>query len=85
MDNVLIAKIPATPRKVSFKFTWLPFPLHFSFAMSINKTQEQSMKLQMIILRLIVSPKRITYSVFEVGRAEQLYKHDITRHSRNIF
>jgi len=52
MENVLIAKIPATPRTVSFKFTWLHFPLHLSFAMSINKTQEQSTKLQMFILRL---------------------------------
>jgi hypothetical protein len=85
MENVLTAKIPATLRKVSSKFTWLHFLLHLSFAMSINKTQEQSMKLHMFILRLNVSPKRITCSVLEVGRAEQMHIHDITRHSRNIF
>ncbi|GBL84438.1 hypothetical protein AVEN_117199-1 [Araneus ventricosus] len=43
-ENVFIPRIPIIPSDFPFQFERLQFPVRLSFAMSINKTQGQSLK-----------------------------------------
>ncbi len=43
-DDVLIPRIPLIPSDIPFEFKRLQFPIRLSFAMSINKSQGQSLK-----------------------------------------
>ncbi|XP_029639667.1 uncharacterized protein LOC115214776 [Octopus sinensis] len=50
-DTVFILKIPLKPTDCSYPMQRLQFPLKFSFAMTINKTQGQSLKVVGLDLR----------------------------------
>ncbi|KAF7287966.1 hypothetical protein GWI33_000027 [Rhynchophorus ferrugineus] len=42
--DVLISRIPTISRNLPFDFKRLQFPVHLAFAMTINKSQGQSLK-----------------------------------------
>uniref|UniRef100_A0A0L8II04 ATP-dependent DNA helicase n=1 Tax=Octopus bimaculoides TaxID=37653 RepID=A0A0L8II04_OCTBM len=44
-ETVFIPCIPVIPSNVPFQFKWLQFPIRVSFAMSINKSQGQTLKI----------------------------------------
>uniref|UniRef100_A0A0L8GZ34 ATP-dependent DNA helicase n=1 Tax=Octopus bimaculoides TaxID=37653 RepID=A0A0L8GZ34_OCTBM len=44
-DTIFILRIPVMQSNVPFQFKWLKFPIRISFAMSINKSQGQTLKI----------------------------------------
>jgi len=52
-ENVFISRIPIVPTDMPFEFKCLQFPVHLAFAMSINKTQGQSLKVAGINLKTL--------------------------------
>ncbi|XP_072377802.1 ATP-dependent DNA helicase PIF6-like [Diabrotica undecimpunctata] len=44
-ENILIPRIPITPKDVSIQFKRIQFPIRLAFAMTINKSQGQTMSI----------------------------------------
>lgn len=53
-ENVLIPRFPMIPTDLSFDFNRLQFPVRLAFAMTINKSQGQSLEVCGINLELRV-------------------------------
>jgi ATP-dependent DNA helicase PIF1 len=61
-EDVFIPRIPLIPSDMPFDFKRLQYPVHLSFAMTINKAQEQSLSVAGVNLlkffHFILNPKQ---------------------------
>ncbi|GBM44848.1 hypothetical protein AVEN_201093-1 [Araneus ventricosus] len=72
--KVFIPRIPILLLDFPFQFICLQFPVHLSFAMSINKAQEQSLKVVGLeLLKPCFSQDQLHVGCSRVGKAENLY------------
>ena len=73
-DHVFIPRIPIVTEKLTFKFKRLQFPVRLSFAMTINKSQGQTLKIAGLDLSYpCFSHGQLYVSCSRVGSPENLY------------
>ena len=73
-ENVFIPRIPITTDKLTFKFKRLQFPVRLSFAMTINKSQGQTLKIAGLDLSSpCFSHGQLYVGCSRVGSPENLY------------
>ena len=73
-DQVFIPRIPIVTEKVTFKSKKLQFPVRLSFAMTINKSQGQTLKIAGLDLSYpCFSHGQLYVSCSRVGSPENLY------------
>ena len=84
-ENVFIPRIPIIPSDMPFQFKRLQFPVRLSFAMSINKSQGQSLKVAGLQLEEpCFSHGQLYVGASRVGSKNNLYIYTPTRKTRNI-
>ena len=86
-QDVFIPRIPLIPSDMAFEFRRLQFPVKLSYAMSINKSQGQS--LQVVGLNLtdpVFSHGQLYVGCSRVGNPDRLFilSHDATGHTQNV-
>ena len=73
-EDLFLPRIPMIPSDMPFEFRRLQFPLRLAFAMSINKAQEQSLKVAGVNLAsLCFSHGQLYVACSRVGTAKNLY------------
>ena len=73
-DHVFIPRIPIVTEKLTFKFKRLQFPVRLSFAMTVNKSQGQTLKIAGLDLSYpCFSHGQLYVSCSRVGSPENLY------------
>ena len=73
-ENVFIPRIPLIPSDVPIEFKRLQFPVKLRFAMSINKSQGQSLKVVGLNLaELVFSHGQLYVGCSRVGNPANLY------------
>ncbi|GBN88404.1 hypothetical protein AVEN_123628-1 [Araneus ventricosus] len=73
-EKAFISRIPIIPSDFPFQFKRLQFPVRLSFAMSINKTQGQSLKVVGLdLLKPCFSHGQLYVGSSRVGKADNLY------------
>ncbi|GBN58353.1 hypothetical protein AVEN_148354-1 [Araneus ventricosus] len=82
-ENVFIPRIPIIPSDFPFQFKHLQFPVHLSFAMSINKAQSLKV-VGLNLLKPCFSHGQLYVGSSRVGKAGNLYIHIQTERTANI-
>ena len=85
-EDVFIPRIPLIPSDLPFEFKRLQFPVRLSFAMSINKSQGQSLKVVGLNLKTpCFSHGQLYVGCSRVGSSSNLYVYTPTKgHTENI-
>nr|XP_042905037.1 uncharacterized protein LOC122270691 [Parasteatoda tepidariorum] len=84
-NSVLIPRIPIIASDNPFQFKRLQFPVRFSFAMSINKSQRQSLKVVSLDLQKpCLSHGQLYVGCSRVGEEKNLYLLAPNGKTRNI-
>jgi ATP-dependent DNA helicase PIF1 len=73
-EDVFIPRIPMVPTDMPFEFKRLHFPVRLAFAMSINKAQEQSLKVAGINLETPCFSWPTLRGVFKSGNWEEFVR-----------
>ncbi|GBN30277.1 hypothetical protein AVEN_137089-1 [Araneus ventricosus] len=73
-EDTFFPRIPIIHSDFPFQFKHLQFPVRLSFAMSINKTQGQSLKIVVLdLLKPCFSHGQLYVGSSRVGKANNLY------------
>ena len=84
-ERVIIPKIPLIPQNLPFEFKRLQFPVRVCYAMSINKSQGQSLKVAGLCLNQpCFSHGQLYVGCSRVGRGDHLYLLTPNNKTKNI-
>ena len=84
-EDVFIPRIPMAPTNMPFEFRRLQFPIRLSFAMSINKSQGQSLKVAGLHLQEpCFSHGQLYVGASRVGCKDNLFVYTPTGKTKNI-
>jgi ATP-dependent DNA helicase PIF1 len=84
-EDVFIPKIPMIPTDMPFEFKRLQFPIRLSFAMSINKSQGQTLKVVGLQLEEpCFSHGQLYVGCSRVGSANSLYVNSTNGKTKNV-
>ncbi|XP_055306971.1 uncharacterized protein LOC129571224 [Sitodiplosis mosellana] len=84
-ENVLIPRIPMIPTDMPFSFKRLQFPIRIAFAITINKSQGQSMEVCGINLEYpVFSHGQLYVACSRVGKPHALYIYAKDGQTKNI-
>lgn len=84
-EDVFIPRIPLLPSDMPFEFTRLQFPVRLAFAMSINKSQGQSLKVAGVNLETpCFSHGQLYVACSRVGTGKNLYVFAPDGKTRNV-
>ena len=84
-ETVFIPRIPIIPSNISFQFKRLQFPVRLSFAMSINKSQGQTLKVAGLQLEEpCFSHGQLYVGTSRVGTKTNLYVYATQNKTKNI-
>ncbi|XP_055308166.1 ATP-dependent DNA helicase pif1-like [Sitodiplosis mosellana] len=84
-EDVLISPIPMIPTDMPFSFKRLQFPIRIAFAITINKSQGQSMEICGINLEYpVFSHGQLYVTCSRVGKPQALYIYAKDSQTKNI-
>lgn len=84
-EEVLIPRIPMIPNDLPFKFKRVQFPVRLAFAMTINKSQGQSLKVCGLNLETqCFSHGQLYVACSRVGTPSALFIFSPNRKTKNI-
>ena len=83
--DIFILRIPLIPSDLPFQFKRLQFPLNVCFAISINKSQGQSLKVVGLDLQTpCFSHGQLYFECSRVGRPSSLFINAPERKTKNV-
>lgn len=84
-EDVLIPRIPIIPSDMPFNFKRLQFPIRLAFAMTINKSQGQSLEVCGLNLEYpVFSHGQLYVACSRVGKPSALFIYALDRKTKNV-